>query len=218
VIFEELNGIASECRSYLCGSRGEALILDPLLERVESHLARLRALGLRLAIAADTHTHADHLSGTKELVRRTGAKSAGAPRSVVQIPLRDGDELELGELRFAVWSTPGHTSDSLVFLLPDRALTGDTLLIGATGRTDLPTGDPEAQWESVQRLLELPDEMLVFPGHDYDQKSHSTIGEERRSNKRLLAGREKFLQLMREPRPTKPKLLEQALAYNTQPL
>jgi sulfur dioxygenase len=217
VIFEELNGVASECRSYLVAEGGEALILDPLLDRVEDHLARLRALGLRLAVAADTHTHADHLSGTKELVRRTGAKSAGAPRSVVELPLVEGDVLTLGGLRFTIWSSPGHTADSLVFLLPDRALTGDTLFIGATGRTDLPTGDPEAEWDSVQRLLTLPDETLVFPGHDYNQKTQSTIGEEKRSNKRLLAGREKFIEVMREPRPTKPALLEQALAYNSQP-
>jgi glyoxylase-like metal-dependent hydrolase (beta-lactamase superfamily II) len=217
MIFEELNGTQSECRSYLVASQGEALILDPLLDRVDDYLARLRALGLRLAIAADTHTHADHLSGTKELARRTGAKSAGAPRSAVQLPLGDGDELTLADLRFTIWSSPGHTADSLVFLLPDRLLAGDTLLIGATGRTDLPSGDCEAQWDSVQRLLTLPDETLVFPGHDYNQRTHSTIGEEKRTSKRLLVGREKFLELMREPRPTKPALLDKALAYNAQP-
>jgi sulfur dioxygenase len=217
VIFEELNGVASDCRSYLVASRSEALILDPLLDRVDDYLSRLRALGLRLAVAADTHTHADHLSGTKELVRRTGAKSAGAPRSVVQVPLADGDALTLGDLRFTIWSTPGHTADSLVFLLPDRLLAGDTLLIGATGRTDLPTGDCEAQWDSVQRLLTLPDETLVFPGHEYNQRTHSTIDEEKQTNKRLQVGREKFIELMREPRPSKPKLLDQALAYNTEP-
>jgi glyoxylase-like metal-dependent hydrolase (beta-lactamase superfamily II) len=96
-------------------------------------------------------------------------------------------------------------------------LAGDTLLIGATGRTDLPTGDCEQEWESVQRLLTLPDEMQLWPGHDYDHRASSTIGEERRTNKRLLLGRDAFLAAMREPRPTKPPLLDQALAYNSNP-
>ena len=217
MIFEELNGVASECRSYLVADGGEALIADPLLERVDEYLARIRALGLRLVYAADTHTHADHLSGSKELSRRTGAKTAGSPRSAVQVPLGEGGVLIVGHLPVRVWASPGHTADSLVFLLPDRVIAGDTLLIGATGRTDLPTGDPEQEWDSLQRLLTLPDGAGVWPGHDYNRATSSTIGEERRTNKRLLMGREKFLAAMREPRPSKPARLAEALAYNTAP-
>lgn len=217
MIFEELNGVASECRSYLVGDSGEALIVDPVLENVDAYLSRLAALELRLAYAADTHTHADHLSGAKELARRTGAKTAGAPQAVVRVPLRDGSTLRVGKLTVRAWASPGHTADSLVLLLPDRVIAGDTLLIGATGRTDLPTGDPEQQWTSLQRLLTLPGGTQVWPGHDYNRAASSTIGEEKRSNKRLLLGREKFLVAMREPRPSKPARLAEALAYNTAP-
>ena len=215
MIFEELNGVASECRSYLVADAGEALIVDPVFERVDAYLARLSQLGLKLALAADSHTHADHLSGAKELRRRTGCKTAGAPRGVVELPLAEGDVVTLGSLRITVWASPGHTADSLVFLLPGKVLAADTLMIGATGRTDLPTGSPEAEWDSTQRLLTLPDDTELWPGHDYNQRASSTIGDERRNNKRVLAGREKFIALMREPRPTKPARMAEALAYNT---
>ena len=217
MVFEELNGVESECRSYLVADSGEALIVDPLLEKVDSYLARLSALKLRLKYAADTHTHADHLSGSKELSRRTGARIAGSPEAVAHVPLREGSELIVGQVRIRVWDSPGHTADSQVFLLPDRVIAGDTLFIGATGRTDLPTGDPEQEWDSVQRLLKLADEIQVWPGHDYNRRTSSTIGDERRSNNRLRMGREKFLAAMREPRPSKPARLAEALAYNTTP-
>ena len=210
----ELNGAQSECRSYLVEAGGEALIVDPLLARVDEYVARLAARGLRLLYAADTHTHADHLSGAKELARRTQAKTAGSPRTVVQVPLGEGDSFSIDEVRVTVWASPGHTADSLVFLLPGHVLAGDTLLIGATGRTDLPSGDAEQEWSSVQRLLALPDETVLWPGHDYNQRASSTIGEEKRSNKRIALGREKFLEAMREPRAAKPALLKEALAYN----
>jgi glyoxylase-like metal-dependent hydrolase (beta-lactamase superfamily II) len=215
--FEELNGVDSECRSYLAGDSGEALIVDPLLENVDAYLSRLAALGLRLAYAADTHTHADHFSGAKELARRTGARTAGAPQQVVQVPLREGGTLAVGRLVVRAWASPGHTADSLALLLPDRLIAGDTLLIGATGRTDLPTGDPEQEWTSLQRLLTLPDGTQVWPGHDYNRCVSSTIGEEKRTNKRLWLDREKFLAAMREPRPSKPARLAEALAYNSAP-
>ncbi len=217
MIFEELNGVDSECRSYLMADSGEALIVDPLLEKVEAYLARLAALRLRLAYAADTHTHADHFSGAKELARRTGARTVGAPQAVVQVPLREGSTLTVGRLPVRAWASPGHTADSLVLVLPDRVIAGDTLLIGATGRTDLPTGDAEQEWTSLQRLLELPEATGVWPGHDYNRCISSTIGEEKRTNGRLLLGREKFLAAMREPRPSKPARMAEALAANTAP-
>ena len=214
-LFEELNGVDSECRSYLVADAGEALIVDPLLERAGEYLNRLAGLRLRLAYAADTHTHADHLSASKELSRRTGAKTAGAPRAAVQTPLGEGSTLQVGTLTVTIWASPGHTADSLVFLLPGRVLSADTLLIGATGRTDLPTGDPEQEWASVGRLLTLPDDTEVWPGHDYNRRASSTIGEERRANGRIRMGREKFIAAMREPRPSKPARMDEALAYNS---
>ena len=215
MIFEELNGASSECRSYLVASDGEALLVDPLLERVPQYLERLR--GLRLVYSVDTHTHADHLSGTKELSRRTGARRAGQPRSVAEVPLWDLDTLRVGSVTATSWASPGHTADSIVLLVPGRLIAGDTLFIGSTGRTDLPTGDAEAEWDSLQRVLALPDETEVWPGHEYNQKTFSTIGLEKRTNKRLQMGRDAFIAAMREPRPTKPKLLVEALAYNADP-
>ena len=217
-VFEELNGVDSECRSYLVADSGEALIVDPVLERADDYLRRLGALRLRLAYAADTHTHADHLSASKELSRKTGAKTAGAPAAAVQVPLGEGSVLRVGNLTVDVWASPGHTADSLVFLLPGRLLSADTLLIGATGRTDLPTGEAEQEWASVQRLLTLPDATEIWPGHDYNRRASSSIGEERRTNGRILMGREKFVAAMREPRPSKPARMAEALAYNTAPL
>ncbi|MFY0581819.1 MBL fold metallo-hydrolase [Cystobacter fuscus] len=141
----------------------------------------------------------------------------GAPAHAVQRPLGEGDELAVGDVRVRVWASPGHTADGLVLVLDDRVLTGDTLLIGATGRTDLPTGDPEAEYESLERLLSLPDDTLVFPAHDYGGRTFSTIGHERVSNPRLRLDREAFLQLMRMPRTEKPERLAESLAYNSRP-
>lgn len=218
-IFEELNGGAS-CRTYLIVSprTREALLVDPVLELVPGYLQRLGKDQLRLTLVVDTHTHADHLSGGRELARMTGAVHAGAPEGSVQRPLGEGDVLRVGEVSLTVWESPGHTADGLVLKMEDRVLTGDTLLIGATGRTDLPTGDAEAEYRSLQRLLSLPGDTLVFPAHDYGGRTFSTIGHERLTNPRLRLDHEVFLRVMRAPRSEKPARLEQALAYNTRPL
>lgn len=218
-IFEELNGGAS-CRTYLLinPKAREGLIVDPVLEFVPSYLQRLTRDQLRLALVVDTHTHADHLSGGRELARMMGAVHAGAPAGSVHRPLREGDVLEVGGLRLSVWESPGHTADSLVLVMEDRVLTGDTLLISATGRTDLPTGDAEAEYRSLQRLLSLPAETLVFPAHDYSGRTFSTIGHERLTNPRLRLDHEAFIRLMTSPRSEKPARLAEALAHNTRPL
>ena len=218
-IFEELNGGAS-CRTYLIVSprTREALIVDPVLELVPTYAQRLVKDQLRLTMVVDTHTHADHLSGGRELARMTGAVHAGAPEGSVQQPLREGDVLRVGDVSLMVWASPGHTADALVLKMEDRVLTGDTLLIGATGRTDLPTGDAEAEYHSLQRLLSLPGDTLVFPAHDYAGRTFSTIGHERLTNPRLRLDHEVFLRVMGAPRSEKPARLQEALAYNTRPL
>ncbi len=217
-IFEELNGGAS-CRTYLVVSprTREALIVDPVLELVPSYMQRLSRDQLTLCWVVDTHTHADHLSGARELARMTGAVHAGAAEECVQRVLGDGDVLKVGEVRLRVWTSPGHTEDGLVLVLEDRVLTGDTLLIGATGRTDLPTGDAEAEYRSLERLLTLPDETLVYPAHDYGGRTFTTLGHERVNNPRLRLDRAAFIELMSRPRHEKPARLEEALAYNTRP-
>jgi glyoxylase-like metal-dependent hydrolase (beta-lactamase superfamily II) len=218
-IFEELNGGAS-CRTYLIVSprTREALIVDPVLELVPGYMQRLTKDQIQLRMVVDTHTHADHLSGGRELARMTGAELAGAPEGAVHRVLSDGEVLEVGEVRLTVWASPGHTSDGLVLVMEDRVLSGDTLLIGATGRTDLPTGDAAAEYRSLQRLLSLPEETLVYPAHDYGGRTFSTIGHERLTNPRLRLDQEAFIRLMTTPRNEKPARLAEALAYNTRPL
>jgi sulfur dioxygenase len=218
-IFEELNGGAS-CRTYLLVSprTREALIVDPVLELVPTYMQRLAKDQLRQALVVDTHTHADHLSGGRELARMTGAVHAGAPAGSVQRVLSDGEKLVVGDLCLTVWESPGHTADGLVLVMADRVFTGDTLLIGATGRTDLPTGDAESEYLSLQRLLSLPGDTLVFPAHDYGGRTFSTIGHERLTNPRLRLEHEAFIRLMTTPRTEKPARLAEALAYNTRPL
>jgi sulfur dioxygenase len=218
-IFEALNGGAS-CRTYLIVSprTREALIVDPVLELLPGYMQRLAKDQLRLRLVVDTHTHADHLSGCRELARMTGALIAGAPEGSVHRVLSDGEVVEVGDVRLTVWASPGHTADGLVLVMEDRVLSGDTLLIGATGRTDLPTGDAEAEYRSLQRLLSLPEDTLVYPAHDYGGRTFSTIGHERLTNPRLRLSYEAFIQLMTSPRNEKPARLAEALAYNTRPL
>ncbi|WP_158501684.1 MBL fold metallo-hydrolase [Vitiosangium sp. GDMCC 1.1324] len=218
-IFEELNGGAS-CRTYLIVSprTREALIVDPVLELVPAYMQRLAKDQLRPVLVVDTHTHADHLSGGRELARMTGTVHAGAPAGSVQRVLGEGDVLVVGDLRLTIWASPGHSADGLALVMGDRVLTGDTLLIGATGRTDLPTGDAESEYRSLQRLLALPEDTLVFPSHDYGGRTFSTIGHERLTNPRLRLDHEAFIRLMTTPRTEKPARLAESLAYNTRPL
>lgn len=157
------------CMSYLigCEKTCAAIVIDPGLEQIDRCQALLSARGMRIHSLLDTHTHADHFSGVRELRERLGApsimhRSSQAP--FIDIHVQDGETIIVGELRLNLLHTPGHTGDSLCVVLPDRVLTGDTLLLGATGRTDLPTGDPEALYESLfHRLLLLDDSLLVYP-------------------------------------------------------
>ncbi len=178
------------CRSYLIADpvTKQAAIVDPLRERVDDYLDLLSSKRYRLIYTIETHTHADHLSGSPRLKDLTGAKMlmhAATAVACVDRGLSDGDTIELGNLKIDVIATPGHSHDSVCLVLPDRVLTGDTLLIGGCGRTDLPTGDTGEMFESLQRLLALPDSTAVFPAHDYDGRRASTIGRERKHNERL---------------------------------
>jgi cysteine desulfurase / selenocysteine lyase len=208
------------CRSYLVADASEkvAAVVDPLRERVDDYLNLLQARGLTLLYTIETHTHADHLSGSARLKDLTGAKMlmhAESPAPCVDAQLRDGDVIAVGGVRMEVLATPGHTRDGVCLLLPGRVLTGDTLLIGGCGRTDLPTGDPGILFGSLRRLMELPDETLVFPAHDYKGQRASTIGRERRTNKRVLIGStEEFSAEMGAQKLAPPQRLVEALEAN----
>jgi sulfur dioxygenase len=221
VIFRQLFDAGSSSYSYLLAARagGEALLIDPVLERVDRYLQLLRELDLRLVKAVDTHLHADHVTGLGALRDRTHCITVMGERSrvdVVSMRVGDGDRLEIEGLDLEVLYTPGHTDDSYCFRLEDRVFTGDTLLIRGTGRTDFQNGDARAQYESIfGRLLKLPDETLVYPGHDYKGDTVSTIGEERRSNPRLqVKSAAEYAELMGNLKLANPKMMDVAVPLN----
>ena len=191
MIFRQLFDSASSTYTYLLASRhgGEALIIDPVLEKVERYLQLLRELDLHLVKALDTHLHADHITGSAALRDRTHCVTVMGEQTkadIVSMRVADGDRIDIEGLSLEALYTPGHTDDSYCFLMDDRVFTGDTLLIRGTGRTDFQNGDARAQYDSIfNKLLKLPDETLVYPAHDYKGDTVSTIGEERRFNPRL---------------------------------
>jgi glyoxylase-like metal-dependent hydrolase (beta-lactamase superfamily II)/rhodanese-related sulfurtransferase len=220
VIFRQLFDSASGTYSYLLASRhgGEALIIDPVLEKVGRYLKLMEELDLRLVKAVDTHLHADHITGLGELRDRTHCITVMGEQSkvdVVSMRIADGDRLHIEGLSLDALYTPGHTDDSYSFAFGDKVFTGDTLLIRGTGRTDFQNGDARVQYESLQRLLRLPDETLVFPAHDYKGDTVSTIGEERRFNPRLrVRDADEYAALMDSLHLPNPKMMDVAVPAN----
>jgi glyoxylase-like metal-dependent hydrolase (beta-lactamase superfamily II)/rhodanese-related sulfurtransferase len=218
MIITEING--TNCKSYLLESGGQAAIVDPVRERLETYRALLAERGLPLAMILETHMHADHLMLNRAAKERLGAPPivmhTSSPSPIVDRHVRDGEELVLGGESFAVLHTPGHTPDSVSYLFDGAILTGDTLLIGGSGRTDFPGGDAGAQYDAVVgRLFELPAETVVWPAHDYKGHTSSTIGEEKAHNPRFVGrSRAEYIQLMGSlglPFPTK---IQEALQVN----
>ena len=219
MIFEQIRH--GGCLSYLigCESTRAAIAIDPELGEADRYTTLAAEKGLRLRYVLDTHTHADHFTASRELGRELSIpvvmnKKSAAP--FVDLRVEDGDTLVVGSLRLRVLETPGHTDDSLCLVLPDRILTGDTLLIGGTGRTDLPTGDPNALYDSLfGKVMSLDDALLVYPAHDYKGRSHTTIGAERAQNPRLQQReRTAFVELMRGLDIAMPQHLSEALRTN----
>jgi glyoxylase-like metal-dependent hydrolase (beta-lactamase superfamily II)/rhodanese-related sulfurtransferase len=221
MIFRQLFDSVSGTYSYLLASRagGEALILDPVLEKADRYCQLLRELNLRLVKAVDTHLHADHVTGLGELRDRTQCITIMGEQSkadVVSMRVSDGDKVMIEGLSLDVIYTPGHTDDSYSYLMGDRVFTGDTLLIRGTGRTDFQNGSSRAQYESIfNRLLKLPDETMVFPAHDYKGDTVSTIGEERRYNPRLqVRSVDEYIELMANLKLPNPKMMDVAVPAN----
>ena len=219
MLFEQIR--SGGCLSYLigCDDSCAAMIVDPHLEQLDRYIALATERGMRVHYIAETHTHADHFSAARELGKQLGAKVvmhrlSAAPFADVRVD--DGESLVVGKLRVRVLHTPGHTADSTCLVFDDRVLTGDTLLIGGTGRTDLPTGDPDALYDSLfGKLLVLDDALRVYPAHDYKDRSSSTIGAEKAGNPRLQkTERVDFVALMKGLDLKMPDHLSEALRTN----
>jgi sulfur dioxygenase len=223
MIFRQLFDSTSGTYTYLLASRhgGEALIIDPVLERVDRYLQLVSELELKLVKAVDTHLHADHVTGLGELRDRTHCITVMGEQShadVVSMRVTEGDRIAIEGVSLDVLYTPGHTDDSYSFLLGDRVFTGDTLLIRGTGRTDFQNGDPRAQYDSIfNKLMKLPDETLVYPAHDYKGETVSTIGEEKFFNPRLrVKSVDEYADLMNNLKLPNPKMMDVAVPANMQ--
>jgi glyoxylase-like metal-dependent hydrolase (beta-lactamase superfamily II)/rhodanese-related sulfurtransferase len=210
------------CVSYVIGCQKTcaAIVVDPELSQKDRYLSLAAANGLRIHYLLDTHTHADHFSGVRDLAQELGVPSImhrNSPTPFVDVRVEDGETIIVGELRLGVLHTPGHTCDSICLVLPELVLTGDTLLLGSVGRTDLPTGDPEALWESLfQHLLRLDDSLLVYPAHNYKVAPPTTLGEQRSTNPRLAKqDRAGFVEQMRSLSLAMPDHLTEALRTNS---
>jgi sulfur dioxygenase len=221
MIFRQLFDSTSGTYTYLLASRhgGEALIIDPVLERVDRYLQLVRELDLKLVKAVDTHLHADHVTGLGALRDQTHCITVmgeNTKADVVSMRVAEGDRIEIEGLRLDVLYTPGHTDDSYSFLWNGSVFTGDTLLIRGTGRTDFQNGDPRAQYESIfNKLLKLPDETLVYPAHDYKGETVSTIGEEKQFNPRLrVRSADEYADLMNNLKLANPKMMDVAVPAN----
>ncbi|TNE56969.1 MAG: MBL fold metallo-hydrolase [Alphaproteobacteria bacterium] len=221
MIFRQLFDQSSYTYTYLLASRegGEALIIDPVLEKVDRYLALFEDLGVKLVKAIDTHVHADHITGLGALRDRTHCITVMGAQSqvdVVSMRVDDGDTIDVDGIQLTALYTPGHTSDSYSFLMDDRVFTGDTLFIRGTGRTDFQNGSAKDQYNSLfNKLLKLPEDTLVYPGHDYKGDTVSTIGEEIRHNPRLQVSSEaEYVELMSHLKLADPKMMDVAVPAN----
>ncbi len=219
MIFEQV--VTGGCQSYLigCADTCWAALVDPEVRQIDRYQALAARDGLRIKFVIDTHTHADHFSATRQIGEAMGVpvvmhRESHAP--FADMRLDDGDMLAIGNLRLHALHTPGHTRDLMCLTIEDRVLTGDTLLIGGTGRTDLPTGDPDALYDSLfGKLLKLDPKTMVYPAHDYKGRSHSTIGDEIASNPRLQQReRAAFVDMMKHLNLSAPTHLTEALRTN----
>ena len=221
MIFRQLFDRTSSTYTYLLAARkgGEALLIDPVVENTDQYIQLLEELDVKLVLAADTHIHADHVTALGSLRNRTDCAAAMGEKAGVEcanVSFREGDRLSVDDLHLDILYTPGHTDDSYSFVLPDRVFTGDTLLIRGTGRTDFQNGDPAAQYDSLfGKLLRLPQETLVYPAHDYNGMTVSTIGEESRHNPRLqVESKQAYIDQMNALELDDPRLMDVAVPAN----
>ncbi|MEJ7730102.1 MAG: rhodanese-like domain-containing protein [Polyangiaceae bacterium] len=214
---EEIND--ANCKTYLVVAGDEAALVDPVRDRFDTYRLVLRERALRLRLVLETHTHADHLMlnrDAKDVLGVPFVMHERSPIPLVDRHVRDGDALQLGDVRIDVMHTPGHTPDSVCYRIGTTLLSGDTLMIRGSGRTDFPGGDAGAQYDAVtRRLFALPDDTVILPGHDYNGNKSSTIGDERAHNPRFLGrSRDEYVALMAQLGLPFPAKTQQALQVN----
>jgi len=221
MIFKQLFDSVSSTYTYVISSGigREALIIDPVLEKTDDYIKILTELDLKLVKVIDTHLHADHISGLRELQKRTKCliiMGEQTKSEVVNLKIKDNEKVKIDKIELKSLYTPGHTDDSYSFLMNDRVFTGDTLLIKGTGRTDFQNGNPYDQYNSLfNRLLKLDDQILIFPAHDYKGEKFSSIGEEKKSNPRLQVNSAKeYAQIMNNLNLDSPKQMDVAIPAN----
>ncbi|MDC0240607.1 MBL fold metallo-hydrolase [Candidatus Pelagibacter sp.] len=221
MIFKQEFDTKTSTYTYIIASaKGrEAVIIDPVLENVEDYINILKELELKLVKVIDTHIHADHITGASKLKQVTNCTTImgeHTPADTVEIKVKDSEIIDIDNLKIRSMYTPGHTSDSYSFLLDNYLFTGDTLLINGTGRTDFQNGSSKDAYNSLfNNLLKLPEETLVYPGHDYNGKFSSTIGNEKKFNPRLqVKSVDEYVDIMSKLNLAKPKMIETNVSRN----
>ena len=221
MIFKQLFDTKSSTYTYLIASaKGrEAIIIDPVLENVDEYILHLKELDLKLVKVIDTHIHADHVTGASKLKINTNCTTImgeNSPAETVDVKLEDDGIIEIDQLKIKAMFTPGHTSDSYSFLMNKYLFSGDTLLINGTGRTDFQNGSSKDAYHSLfNKLLKLPEETILYPGHDYNGKQFSTIGKEKKNNPRLqVESVDEYIEIMSNLNLSKPKMIDHNISRN----
>ena len=221
MIFKQVFDTKTSTYTYLIASaKGrEAIIIDPVLENVDSYIILLKELDLRLVKVIDTHIHADHVTGATKLKEATSCTTImgeHTPADTVEIKVKDNDRIYIDDLSIKSIYTPGHTSESYSFLLNNCLFSGDTLLINGTGRTDFQNGSSKDSYHSIfDKLLKLPEDTLLYPGHDYNGKKVSTIGNEKKFNPRLQVNNvDEYIEIMSNLNLSKPELMDSNVSRN----
>jgi sulfur dioxygenase len=225
MIFEQLFDTKSSTYTYILssGKGREALIIDPVLEHTDQYINLLNKLELKLVKVIDTHIHADHITGLNELSERTNCTKIMGENSkseVVDLRVKEDENVKIDNINLKVMYTPGHTDCSYSYLMNDRVFTGDTLLINGTGRTDFQNGSSYDAYDSLfNKLLKLPGKTLVYPAHDYNGKKNSTIENEKNNNPRLqVSSKEQYAEIMNNLKLANPKMMDVAVPANVKGL
>ena len=221
MIFRQVFDNKSSTYTYLIASaKGrEAVIIDPVIENVESYIRLLQELDLKLVKVIDTHIHADHVTGASKLKQATNCSTLmgeHTPADAVEIKVKDEEIIKIDQIAIKAMYTPGHTSDSYSFLMDKYLFSGDTLLINGTGRTDFQNGSSKDAYNSLfNKLLKLPDDTVLYPGHDYNGKLSSTIGKEKQHNPRLqVENVDQYIEIMSNLNLSKPKMIDHNISKN----